>query len=144
MRFLFPEADVPVVTVALPRPRSPKVVATIGSALSSLRERGVLLVGSGGAVHNLSRISFGARDAPPEPWAVEFDAWVAGRLRERDFEALLAWRELAPHAALAHPTTEHFDPLFVVEGAAARPDELESIYEGCEFGNLSMRTFALR
>ncbi len=144
LRFLFPDASVPVVPLALPRPRSPELVARIGTALSALRDLGILLIGSGGAVHNLSRISFEERDAAPESWAREFDAWLAGRFAESDLGTLLAWREQAPHAEIAHPTTEHLDPVFFVAGAATESDRAETVYQGFEYGNLSMRTFALR
>ncbi|MGE5276334.1 MAG: dioxygenase [Acidobacteriota bacterium] len=143
LRLLFPDARVPVVPVALPRPRSPEEVARIGSALAALRDRGVLLVGSGGAVHNLSRISFERRQAEPETWAREFDAWLAGRLAARDLDALLAWRQRAPHAPTAHPTTEHLDPVFFVAGAAGEADRAQTLHEGFDYGNLSMRTVAL-
>ena len=143
LRRLFPDAGIPVVPVSLPRPRSPEEVARIGSALAALRERGVLLVGSGGAVHNLSRIFFERRDADPEPWAREFDAWLAGRLAERDLDALLGWRQRAPHAPMAHPTTEHLDPVFFVAGASAGSDRAQTLYEGFDYGNLSMRTVIL-
>lgn len=143
LRFLFPDARVPIVPVALPRPRDPQEVARIGAALGTLRDRGILLVGSGGAVHNLSRISFGDRDAAPERWAREFDAWLAGSLDGRDLDALLAWRRLAPHPEVAHPTTEHLDPVFFVAGAGAASDRAETVHEGFEYGNLSMRTVLL-
>ncbi len=143
LRFLFPEANVPVVEIALPRPRHPELVAGIGAALSSLRDDGVLLLGSGGGVHNLSRVSLDAREAPPESWALEFDRWLASRIAGRDLPSLLAWRERAPHAALAHPTPEHLDPLLFVAGAARPKDRLEVLHEGIEYRTLSMRTFAL-
>ena len=144
LRFLLPKADVPVVPVALPRPRGPEEVARIGAALATLRDRGILLVGSGGAVHNLSRVAFDRKDAQPEPWARAFDAWLAGRFADQDREALLAWRAAAPEPATAHPTTEHLDPAFFVIGAALAPDRTETVHEGFEYGNLSMRTLALR
>jgi len=143
LRFLFPKADVPVLEVALPRPREPRLLARLGASLSPLRESGVLLVGSGGAVHNLARLSFDSRHAAPEPWAREFDAWLASRLRDLDLDALFDWRRLAPHPQLAHPTTEHLDPVFFVAGAAAASDRAQTLYEGFDYGNLSMRTVSL-
>jgi 4,5-DOPA dioxygenase extradiol len=143
LRFLYPRADVPVVSVSLPRPRAPRSVSAIGSALAGLRDRGVLLLGSGGAVHNLSRIAFDDRDAAPQAWAKEFDRWLAGRLEDRDLESLLSWATVAPHPELAHPTSEHLDPVFFVAGAAAASDRAQTIHEGFDYGNLSMRTVAL-
>ncbi len=134
----------PVVEIALPRPRHPALVAGIGAALAPLRDDGVLLVGSGGGVHNLARISLDARGAPPAAWAREFDEWLAASVGERDLPALLAWREKAPGASLAHPTPEHLDPLLFVAGARRDADRVEVLYEGIEYGTLSMRTFAYR
>jgi 4,5-DOPA dioxygenase extradiol len=103
----------------------------------------VLLVGSGGAVHNLARLSVDSRRSAPEPWARDFDAWLAGRLRDLDLDALFDWRRLALHPELAHPTTEHLDPVFFVAGAASAPDRAQTLYEGFDYGNLSMRTVIL-
>ncbi len=141
LRFLFPEADVPVVAVSLPRPRTPSALAALGLALSPLREEGVLLVGSGGLVHNLRLIDWEARDAPPSGWAVEFETWIRGRLVAGDQEGLLLYREKAPHALRSHPTTEHLDPLFFAAGASAG-DRCRSLHDGFAFGTLSMGCLA--
>ena len=142
LRAIFPEADVPVVAVSLPRPRDPELVARMGAVLSPLRDRGVLLLGSGGGVHNLSRVSLASKSAPPQAWAVEFDRWLAGRVASRDVPALVSWRESAPDSRAAHPTPEHFDPLLVVVGASRDDDAVEVLHEGIDYGSLSMRTFA--
>jgi len=137
LRFLYPEADVPVVAVSLPRPRTPSSVRSLGSTLAPLRDEGVLLVGSGGLVHNLRSLDWENRSAPPEAWAVEFETWVRGRLLAADEDGLITYRSGAPHALRAHPTTEHFDPLFFSVGAAAG-DPCRSLFEGFDFGTLSM------
>jgi 4,5-DOPA dioxygenase extradiol len=140
----FPAAEIPVVELSLPVPRTPQDLLSVGRALAPLREDGVLLVGSGGVVHNLGRVVFEDRDAPVDSWAREFDAWVWGRLRERDDDGIAAYRSRAPHAREAVPTSEHFDPIFFVLGAAGGGDRPIPIYEGFEHANLSMRCFALR
>jgi len=137
LRFLFPEADVPVVAVSLSRPRTPDLVAKLGRALAPLRDEGVLLVGSGGLVHNLRLLEWEERDAPPAAWAVEFETWVRGRLLAKDEAGLFAYRSAAPHALRAHPTTEHFDPLFFSLGAA-EGEPCRSLHDGFDFGTLSM------
>lgn len=143
LRLVYPEADIPVVQISLPAGAPPAQLLALGVALRPLRERGVLLLGSGGIVHNLARLRFGAKDAPVDPWAAAFDEWVAARIRERDLDALARYRELAPHAELAVPTTDHFDPLFFVLGTLAAGDRLAPIHEGIEYGNLSMRSYAI-
>jgi len=115
----------------------------MGKALAPLRERNVLMVGSGGVVHNLSRVVFDRKDAPVDTWALAFDGWVRERLEARDLDALVSYRTRAPHADLAVPTTEHFDPLFVVLGSSAPGERTIDLYEGFQYGNLSMRSLIL-
>ena len=143
LRLLYPAADVPVVEVSLAVPRTPDRLLAMGRALAPLRERGVLLFGSGGIVHNLHRLRWDDAGGPPEPWAAAFGAWVDERLEARDLAALLDYASRAPHADLAVPTSEHFDPLFFVLGARDGRDEVESVYEGFRYGTLSLRSFAL-
>jgi 4,5-DOPA dioxygenase extradiol len=141
LRFCFPDANVPVVAVSLPMEMPPAELVRMGKALAPLRGRNVLLVGSGGVVHNLRRLAWQDSHAPVDPWANEFDEWVIERVRAHDIEGLLAYRSTAPHADLAVPTTEHFDPLFVVLGSTAAGERVVDIHEGFRHGNLSMRSF---
>ena len=142
LRLLFPAADVPIVAVSLPAPRTPALLLAMGAALAPLRGKGVLLVGSGGIVHNLHRLRPDDGETP-EPWAAAFGAWVDERLLALDREGLSAYASRAPHADLAVPTSEHFDPLFFVLGALDTRDRVESVYEGFRDGTLSLRSFAL-
>jgi 4,5-DOPA dioxygenase extradiol len=132
-----------MVEVSLPVPRTPDLLVAMGRALAPLREEGVLLFGSGGIVHNLHRLRWDDAGGPPEPWAAAFAAWVDERLLARDLAGLADYASRAPHANLAVPTSEHFDPLFFVLGAREVRDEVESIYEGFRYGTLSLRSFAL-
>jgi 4,5-DOPA dioxygenase extradiol len=142
LRFLYPSADVPIVEISQPVPRTPEEVSRIGRALAPLRDDGVLLLATGGLVHNLLRVRSRERKAPVDGWARMFEEWVIDRLKVRDLESLFAYRRNAPGAPLAAPTPEHFDPLFFVAGATDERDRLETIYEGFEYGNLSMRVVA--
>lgn len=141
LRLLYPAADVPVVEVSLPVPRTPDMLVAMGRALAPLREKGVLLFGSGGLVHNLHLLR--PDPAPPEPWAAAFSAWVEERLQAMDASSLGRYAGEAPHADRAVPTSEHFDPVFFVLGARDGRDRLESVYEGFRYGTLSLRSFAL-
>jgi 4,5-DOPA dioxygenase extradiol len=143
LRHAYPEATVPVVEVTLPMPRTPQDLLAIGRALAPLQDQGVLIVGSGGVVHNLRRVVFSNKAAPVEAWAKSFDDWVRGRLEEQDVESLVDYRKRAPEAAASVPTTEHFDPLFVVLGAAGKAFRVEDVFEGFHHGNLSMRTVTI-
>ncbi|MBI3856693.1 MAG: dioxygenase [Planctomycetes bacterium] len=140
----FPAASLPVVEVSLPVPRTPEEGVQVGRALAPLRDRGVLLVGSGGIVHNLRRVRFDDKQAPEEDWAKEFDGWIRDRVKTLDAAAIAAYRKDAPHASEAVPTSEHFDPIFFVLGAALPGDRVSTLFEGFHYGNLSMRSFELQ
>jgi 4,5-DOPA dioxygenase extradiol len=142
LRILLPDATIPIVEIAQPYPTTPSELLRIGQALAPLRDRGVVITGSGGIVHNLRAIHLADKNAPVDDWAREFDDWFAKHLATRDFETLMRYRDIAPHANLAGPTPEHFEPVFVALGASRPTDSLTTIYEGFHYGNLSMRTFA--
>jgi 4,5-DOPA dioxygenase extradiol len=140
---LFPAADVPVVQVSMPFPSPPERVLEMGRALGPLRDEGVLLVGSGGAVHNLRALDWHARSKTASPWAVAFDAWVRERVELGDVEALLRFRTEAPHAQMAHPTTDHFQPIFFTLGAMRDSDRPTTIVDEFQYQTLSMYSFAI-
>jgi 4,5-DOPA dioxygenase extradiol len=142
LRILLPDARIPIVEIAQPFPTTPDELLGIGRTLAPLRDRGIAIIGSGGIVHNLRAIHLADKNAPVDDWAREFDDWFAKHLALRDFATLSRYRELAPHDDRAVPTPEHFEPLFVTLGAARETDTLTTIYEGFQYGNLSMRTFA--
>jgi 4,5-DOPA dioxygenase extradiol len=139
----FPAAKLPVVQVSMPLGASPADVARMGEVLRPLRAQGVVLMGSGGIVHNLRRLNFHEKNASVEPWAQAFDGWVAQKLSARDFSGLQQWLD-APNARLAHPRAEHLMPLYFALGAALPEDRLTPVFEGFHHGTLSMRSFALR
>jgi 4,5-DOPA dioxygenase extradiol len=142
LRLMYPEANVPVVEVSLPIPRSPDRLLRMGRCLGPLRDQGVLLMGSGGVVHNLRRLHWADDHGPAAPWAEAFDTWVAERVESRAYDELLRYRERAPNAEEAAPTTEHFDPLFFALGAVREDDRPTWVHSSFRFGTLSMRTLA--
>ncbi len=142
LRLAFPEADVPVAQLALPDLEAP-VLAKIGATLAPLRDEGVLVVASGGLLHNL-QLARPGDPAPPDAWAREFDAWAAERIAALDVDGLARWRDEAPYASRAAPTPEHLDPLFVALGALRDGDHPETIFDEIRHGNLGMRSFVLR
>jgi 4,5-DOPA dioxygenase extradiol len=138
---LLPDAKTPVVEISLPTPATPRALLAMGAQLSPLRDDGVAILGSGGIVHNLRTARLSEPRAPVDAWAESFDQWVAGHVAARDFEALADYTQ-RPEARQAVPTSEHFEPLFVVCGASRGDDEYVEISSGMEYGNLSMRSFA--
>ncbi|HTS61970.1 MAG TPA: class III extradiol ring-cleavage dioxygenase, partial [Candidatus Acidoferrales bacterium] len=137
----WPDARIPVVQVSLPA-TGPQEVFNLGRGLRPLRDEGIIVIGSGGIVHNFGLVHFSEKNSGIDPWAAEFDRWVAARIAGQDIEGLLNYRASAPEAELAVPTPEHFDPIFIALGAAWPDERLETIYEGFHYGNLSMRSFA--
>lgn len=140
----YPDADVPVVQLSLQSARGTRHQLAVGRALAPLAAEGVLLVGSGHMTHNLRDWVRGAAEVPPAPYALEFQAWIAARIAARDLEALADYRSRAPHALRAHPTEEHFLPLFFALGAAAPGGPSERLYDGIEGGALAMDAWLFR
>ena len=138
MLHVLPEARTPIIEIALPHAGD---IMAIGRKLAPLRENGIAIAGSGGIVHNLRIIDLANKNAPPLDWAAEFDQTVAERIESRDFAALANYRGL-PKASLAVPTPEHYEPLLIALGAARDDDELTTIYEGFQYGSLSIRSVA--
>lgn len=119
LMLMYPDADVPVVQLSVQPALDAAAHVAIGRALAPLREEGVLVIGSGAATHNLREFGRHALDASPAEWVLAFVAWLRQRVAAADVEALVHWRERAPHASRNHPTPEHLLPLFVALGAAA-------------------------
>lgn len=135
MRYLKPAADIPVLQVSMPHDLSAAGALHLGQALAALRDRGVLLIGSGSLTHNLYEFRQHIRD--PE-YAQSFADWIHDAVLRRDVDALLHYRERAPHAARAHPSEEHFLPLLVALGASDDSDASTRIEGGMTHGVLSM------
>ena len=142
LRHLYPKADVPVVQLGIDLGAPARRHFELGEKLRPLREKGVLIIGSGNVVHNLRRVSFD-EGASPESWAVEFDAWVKERLEKRDFDALLGDLSTAPSGRLAVPTPDHYDPMLYALGASDALDKIRFEYEGIQNGSISMLSFSL-
>jgi 4,5-DOPA dioxygenase extradiol len=138
LRYLEPGAKIPVVQLSLPQPRTPELLLRAGRALAPLRERGVLILGSGGIVHNLRRLDWEGNSGP-QPWAEAFQGWIHARLVAGDQASLKDWRQ-APGAAESVPTSEHLDPLFVALGAAGSAPE--TLFDGWQLGSLSLASYA--
>jgi 4,5-DOPA dioxygenase extradiol len=113
---MYPQADVPVLQISMPA-LEPARLLEIGARLRPLRDEGVLLIGSGFLTHGLPFLRDFRVDAAPPEWSSAFDAWAEQALAAHDFDALARFREV-PSARFAHPSTEHFVPLFVTLGAA--------------------------
>src|SRR5947209_7442087 len=139
LSIMYPDADVPVLQLSLPT-SDPNSLLELGRRLRPLREQGVLVVGSGFMTHGLPFIDWSRPDAVPG-WSRDFDGWAADALARGDVEELARFRTAAPGMPYAHPTVEHFTPLFVTLGAATDPEApVRTTLDGYGVG-LSRRSF---
>jgi len=140
LRHLFPAADIPVVPLSIQAHLDPAHHFVLGRALQPLTEEGVLVLGSGGAVHNLREIAWRG-SSPTDSWAQGFDDWLARTLAEGRLEEAVAVSLKAPEYKRAHPTLEHLLPLYVALGAAGARARGEALHRGFALGNLSLAAY---
>jgi 4,5-DOPA dioxygenase extradiol len=142
LRRIYPEADLPVVPISVSPHRDAAWHHALGRVLAPLRAQGVLVIGSGGFVHNLRDLDWEHRDAPLAPWSRDFRDWMSDRIVKGDTDALLDWARQAPNARHAHPTTEHLMPLFVAMGAGGETATARHLHASYELGTLALDAFA--
>ena len=142
LRHMYPNADIPVLQLSLDLKQPADYHIKIGQQLSKLREKGVLILGSGNLVHNLRTLRW-EPNAKPYDWAVEFDEWLKKKLTERDFKSVLNDFHQTPAGKLSVPSMDHYLPLHYILGAADKNDELHFEYEEMQNGSISMRSFSL-
>lgn len=136
---MYPDADIPVLQISMPT-LDPATLLDVGRRLAPLRDEGVLIIGSGFSTHNLRQADWSNTSVPT--WSSEFDHWLREALASGAVDDLVAFQDKAPAPHLAHPTTEHFAPLFVALGAAMDQDtDNESVIDGFWLG-LSKRSVA--
>ena len=139
LKVMYPAADIPVLQLSLPT-HNTSALLQLGQRLRSLREEGVLVIGSGFMTHGLPFVDWHRPDTVPG-WSADFDTWVADALSRGDVEELADFRQRAPGLRYAHPTVEHFTPLFVTLGAATDPTAPVTTTVDGYFVGLSKRSF---
>jgi len=122
LKIMYPDADIPVLQMSLPT-QDPARLLRLGERLRPLRDEGVLIIGSGFLTHGLPFLKEFRIDADVPSWSSDFDAWAGEALARGDVDALAAYASQAPGMPYAHPTVEHYTPLFVTLGAATDPEE---------------------
>jgi 4,5-DOPA dioxygenase extradiol len=140
---MYPDATIPVVQLSVQTELDPKHHVDLGRALRPLREDGFLILGSGGATHNLPEIHKYSSDSPPTDYASAFDTWLEEVITQGREDALLNYKEEGPSASRNHPyPAEHFLPLFVPLGAAGPGAKGRLIHKAFMYGVLSMAAYA--
>lgn len=144
LRYMYPEADIPVLPLAFVPSQSPAQQFALGEALGQLAADRVQIIGSGSITHNLRRVFMGqpAIDADEITPSAEFRRWMLERSAARDWDALFDYRRKAPHALDMHPTDEHLLPWYVAAGAAGRDAAPRRIHASLTFGCLGMDAYA--
>ena len=139
LKIMYPDGDIPVLQMSLPT-SDPTRLLELGKRLRPLRDEGVLIIGSGFLTHGLPVLTEFRIDAAAPGWSTDFDAWAADAMRRGDVDALAAYGAKAPGMPYAHPTVEHYTPVFVTLGAATDPEEPgEQVIDGFWMG-LSKRS----
>ena len=137
--YMYPAADIPVVQISLQPELGPQHHVNLGKAVRPLADEGVLILGSGHVTHNLRDWARG--QGAPAPYAREFQAWVFDKLKAKDLATLVDYRSRSPHGVRAHPTDEHFLPLFFALGAASGKAKPERVYDAIDSGVLAMDAY---
>ncbi len=131
---MYPQADIPVVEIALPISMSAQDIYKIGQTLAPLRSKQILIIGSGSITHNLRELSWNRQPAPVPVWASAFRNYVVSKLAHSDYDAVLDWQTI-PYAERNHPTLEHFAPLFFAMGTGHR---FSIVHSSFSMGSLGM------
>ena len=137
---MFPHADIPVLQLSMDYARAPEDHYALAQQLKSLRERGVLIVGSGNIVHNLRQMQRGASGSEAFDWALEFDQTIGGYIQQGNLAALQNFLKLGTLAKMAHPTHEHYLPLLYAAGAADANEPMRFFNTSFQGGSISMRS----
>jgi 4,5-DOPA dioxygenase extradiol len=148
LKHMYPQADIPVIEMSLDYSpyngwNKPSLLSfyDLAKQLIPLREKGILIIGSGNIVHNLRVVDMQNMDAQPFEWAVETDEKIKCNLLERNHQDLLDCRNLSRAAALSIPTLDHYLPMVFAIALQDNDDTLEFIYEGFQNRSVSMRCF---
>jgi 4,5-DOPA dioxygenase extradiol len=137
---MFPAADIPVVQLSMDYSRAPSEHYALARQLKTLRERGVLIVGSGNIVHNLRQAQRGAAGSQAFDWALEFDQTTGGYIQQGNLDALQNFQKLGQLAKMAHPTHEHYLPLLYAAAAVDAGEQPHFFNTSFQLGSVSMRS----
>jgi len=141
LMLMYPDADVPVTQLTVQTALGPAHHVKLGEALRGLREEGVLILGSGGATHNLREFGRHPDGAAPPQWVTGFQEWLAQTIESGQSDELVRYRSVAPDAVRNHPTEEHFLPLFVPAGAGSPGVAGKRIHHSHTFGVFAMDAY---
>ncbi len=137
LKLAYPEADIPVSMLSLPRYDDFDDYLRLGAMLKPLRKDNILIIGSGSATHNLGQLNLQGHKTQ---WADEFVQWLQSTVKNNDYQAMCHLYDCAPFAAMAHPSAEHYLPLLIAAGAA-QEETSQLIHDSYELGSLNNSSF---
>src|SRR5512136_2860235 len=135
---VFPNADIPIVQLSIDERQPPSFHYELGKRLTSLREEGILVIGSGNIVHNLHAYAWGRRQVEPFDWAVRFENHVRELLIKGDDAQVVAYKDSGRDAMLSVPTPEHYLPLLYLLGLRKGKEQVTFPVQGVDGGSVSM------
>lgn len=139
LRVMYPDAEIPVVQLSVDRNASPESLYRIGASLKGLREKGVLILGSGNIVHSFQHIRWNMEGG--YDWAVDFDKAIRTALESGDHSSIISYRDSFPDYRKAFQTTDHFDPLLIALGATDPGESVAVHNERLIMGSMSMTSY---
>lgn len=141
LKHMYPKADIPVFQLSIDYSQPPQYHYQLAQELKSLRNKGVLVIGSGNIVHNLRILDWEHEEGPAMDWAAGFDDFVKKKIDNRDFDALINYTQQGKEALLAVPTNDHYLPMLYILGLMDKDEAIRYTYEGFQHGSISMRCF---
>ncbi|TND00460.1 MAG: extradiol ring-cleavage dioxygenase class III protein subunit B [Bacteroidetes bacterium] len=139
MTHLFPKADIPAFQLSIDYHKSPQYHYDLAAELAKLRQKGILVIGSGNMTHNLGDFDISSEDGKPKDWALEFDTKMKNFLDSHDHTSIINYEKLGKIAKLSHPEPSHFQPLLYAIGMQGKDEKLSYPHEGIVYGTMSMR-----
>ncbi len=138
LKHMFSTADIPVVQLSIDENRPPIFHYEMGNRLMSLREEGILIMGSGNIVHNLAAYNWNNKDIPPFDWAMRFEKYVREMLIEGDFNSLINYQNFGDDAMLSVPIPDHYLPFIYILGLRKEMEKVSFPVQGVDGGSVSM------
>lgn len=140
LKHIYPEEKIPVLELSLDVEKEPLYHFELGKKLNELRNNGILIIGSGNIIHNLSLIDVN-ESAEPFEWAKDFDSLVKTALENNDFNTLIDYHQIGNNARKAIPFNDHYLPLLYILGMTGENEKVKFINESIQHGSISMRSF---
>jgi len=141
LHVMYPKANIPVYQLSIDSTAKAEVHFNIGKEINALREKGVLILGSGNVVHNLAKVDFSMESG--YDWAIDFDKYIKSKIVNKEYEDVINYRKAGKSAELAFWTPEHFYPLLYVLGASDDEDKISVFNDSCTMGSMSMTCYLL-